>query len=280
MAAVFDANSLTSTEKLVALALADHCHDDGSEARPGLARLERKTSLSRDGVRKTMRRLLEKGVLVEDRPATSHRPASYRFVLEALGGSSSVDVVDPKRPSPSPTSVDVVGASVDVVDPIRSTSSTRTVTNRHETSLLLDEDVERAKSRGQTKAEVEALAVGVYERYPRRVGRVEAVNQITRRLLESETVERLDAAIDSYRKFRGADDPKFTMHPARFFGPAKPYVDYAPGGDLFTGRPLAHPGMARQSADDLLAQREREHAESKPMPDKMKQLRKQMRGNL
>jgi hypothetical protein len=81
MSWVFENEEMDSNQKLVALALADHCHDDGSEARPGLARIERKTSLSRRTIQRTIKSLLDDGWIVMDRPATYNRPPHYRFVM-------------------------------------------------------------------------------------------------------------------------------------------------------------------------------------------------------
>lgn len=78
---VFDHEGMTGNQKLVALALADHCHDDGSEARPGMARLEKKTALSRRTIQRAVKSLMEDGIMVMDRPATFNRPPSYRFVM-------------------------------------------------------------------------------------------------------------------------------------------------------------------------------------------------------
>lgn len=51
------------SSKLVLLALADHANDDGNAARPGLARLEVKTGLSRRTVQRALAHLEEHGVI-------------------------------------------------------------------------------------------------------------------------------------------------------------------------------------------------------------------------
>ena len=81
MSAVFECESMTSTQKLVALALADHCHDDGSEARPGMARLKRKTSLSERTIQRALKELLRVGHLAILRESTPVLPAVYRFTV-------------------------------------------------------------------------------------------------------------------------------------------------------------------------------------------------------
>src|SRR5579872_2683561 len=56
MAKVFQL-PIPSTEKLVLLAMADHARDDGTGCYPSIDTLARKSSLTRRGVQKIMRRL-------------------------------------------------------------------------------------------------------------------------------------------------------------------------------------------------------------------------------
>ena len=91
---------LPPSHKLIAIALADHCHDDGSEARPSRALLVKKTGLSEATLRRSIKDLIEWGVIVLDRPASQHRANCYRFPLPAdfatLSGQS------PRRPWKGP----------------------------------------------------------------------------------------------------------------------------------------------------------------------------------
>jgi len=73
--------NLPPTQKLVAIALADHCHDDGSEARPSQALLIKKTGLSEQTVRRCITGLLQSGVIVLERPSAQHRANVYKFIL-------------------------------------------------------------------------------------------------------------------------------------------------------------------------------------------------------
>ncbi len=72
---------LTPTQKLVAIALADHCHDDGSEARPSQALLCRKTGLSVRTVSSTLASLVNLGVLSLERQSGQHSPNVYRVLI-------------------------------------------------------------------------------------------------------------------------------------------------------------------------------------------------------
>lgn len=67
------------TQKLVALALAEHAHKDGTEARPGMALLVRETSLSERAIQSTLRSLVDEGWIVIQRKATATKPQVYQF---------------------------------------------------------------------------------------------------------------------------------------------------------------------------------------------------------
>jgi DNA-binding MarR family transcriptional regulator len=51
-------------ERLVLLCLADHAHHDGTNAWPAVGRVAKRTSLSRRGVQKALRRLANKGLIL------------------------------------------------------------------------------------------------------------------------------------------------------------------------------------------------------------------------
>lgn len=88
MSMVFEMN-LPPSEKVTALALADHAHDDGTEARPGHASLAAKTSLSERHVQRVLKSLVEKGVLAVQRPATNIKPVVYCFPAASRGDNMS-----------------------------------------------------------------------------------------------------------------------------------------------------------------------------------------------
>ena len=77
---------LPAHQKYLALALADHAHDDGTEARPSQAHLAEKTGLSERQVRRLLAELLEARVIVRVRPGGRNRATSYAFVLEDADG--------------------------------------------------------------------------------------------------------------------------------------------------------------------------------------------------
>jgi len=71
---------LPPTEKLVALALADHCHDDGSEARPSRALVAKKCNISERQVIRAFKALTSKGIIEIERASTPSTPNVYRFI--------------------------------------------------------------------------------------------------------------------------------------------------------------------------------------------------------
>jgi len=70
---------LAPTTKYVAVALADHAHDDGHEARPSQEFLSEKTGLSVRHVRRCLRELVDLGVIRVERPAGRGRCTVYYF---------------------------------------------------------------------------------------------------------------------------------------------------------------------------------------------------------
>ena len=72
---------LDPRDKFVAIALADHCHDDGTEARPSMDLLVRKTGLSENTVRRSLRALQDGEVIFLQRPSSQHRCNVYAFNL-------------------------------------------------------------------------------------------------------------------------------------------------------------------------------------------------------
>lgn len=63
MGLIFDSRTLSSTEKLIMLALADHANDEGKSIYPSQNRLSQKTGLARGTVNKHIQILIDKGYL-------------------------------------------------------------------------------------------------------------------------------------------------------------------------------------------------------------------------
>jgi DNA-binding MarR family transcriptional regulator len=82
MAAVFDEN-LPSSEKLVLLAMADHADDAGGNCFPSIPRIARKSSMTRRGVQKVLRRLEEKNKI---RAVGRRSDGTVEYAITLQGG--------------------------------------------------------------------------------------------------------------------------------------------------------------------------------------------------
>ncbi len=72
---------LTPAQKVVLVALADHAHNDGSEARPGVELLTIKTSLGDRTVRRALKALRGLGIVKVQRESTRYLPTVYKIDL-------------------------------------------------------------------------------------------------------------------------------------------------------------------------------------------------------
>jgi uncharacterized phage protein (TIGR02220 family) len=121
MTAVFEANLGSSTDKLVALALADCAADDGTSVYPSLTTLSKKCSLSDRACRLALRRLEAAKILsLEHEANTVRKTRVYRIspdILRSLrrrndlpgtpeagaGGPRKLEPRTPEAPSPNPS---------------------------------------------------------------------------------------------------------------------------------------------------------------------------------
>ena len=222
MGAVFKID-LPPSEKVVALALADHAHDDGTEARPSIERLASKTSLSTRQVQRVVKSLVEKGVLVVQRHATSTQPVCYRFPLTAsgvieIGGDklSGGDISGDLGVTSGALGGDT-GVTLTVIEPPVEPSS-----------LLLVASAERPR---RTRDEaIEEQFKTLWAIYPRKVGKTEALKAYRRRVHAGSSPAEMFTATVNFAEHRRGEDPAFTMYASRFYGSSEPWRDYLDGG--------------------------------------------------
>lgn len=114
MSAVFDRYPYAA-EMLLALALADHAHDDGTHIYPSVAALAKKTRRSERAVQYQLRAMIDRGWLVLDRPATGQRGLTNHYVIseEWLAGGE-----------PVPPTADSTGAKFAPVESVDNSSVT------------------------------------------------------------------------------------------------------------------------------------------------------------
>ena len=84
MSMVFEAQSLTGTQKLVLLSLADHANDDGLSIYPSQATTARRTSLSEREVRRVLLELEDLTIIHKVKGARQHRSAEYTLDVAVL----------------------------------------------------------------------------------------------------------------------------------------------------------------------------------------------------
>jgi hypothetical protein len=89
--------------KLVLLAMADHARDDGTGCYPSVELLARKTSQSRRGVQKIMRRLEEAGLISPSRVSRGgpRRSTEYKITLANSERGSLFASTQPRTPVPA-----------------------------------------------------------------------------------------------------------------------------------------------------------------------------------
>jgi hypothetical protein len=76
-------SGLAGNDLVIALALADHAHDDGSSVHPGISLTRRKTKLSRATIQRRLHAAVERGWL-ELVATPAGRPRVYRIVYDRL----------------------------------------------------------------------------------------------------------------------------------------------------------------------------------------------------
>jgi Helix-turn-helix domain len=89
MGAIFDLD-IPSAEKLVLLAMADHAREDGTGCYPAIGTLAKKTSLSRRGTQKLIRRLEAAGYIADTGKITRLGTVEYTISLDRGGEQGSL----------------------------------------------------------------------------------------------------------------------------------------------------------------------------------------------
>jgi DnaD/phage-associated family protein len=101
MSLVFEAGSLSPTQKSILLALADHANEDGRSIYPSVWRLTIKTGFGERAIRKGLAELREKKILIVVRPATQHFPTEYSININKLRELRNPELDKPRnRPAP------------------------------------------------------------------------------------------------------------------------------------------------------------------------------------
>jgi hypothetical protein len=274
MDAVFKATNLTTSQKMVALALGDHASEDGTEARPGVAGLARKCALSERQVQRLLRELTKMGVIEVQRPATATTPTCYRFILDEHGKLlNRGDTMSPLVINRGDTS-DALG--VTSATSRGDTGVTQNVNeSSKETSLFID--VDNASTSTSKQSGVQRHFEDVWQHYPRKVAKQAAFKAFSATVkARKATVPQLMAATKNYALTRLGEDESFTLHGATFFGPTQRWRDFVTLEATATTvqDDSIRSEVARREMEDLRRRRAEEHAQSKPMPESMKKFKR------
>jgi hypothetical protein len=84
MAEVFELAGLSEADGWLLFALADHADDQGGSIFPSVARLAHKTGWSPRTVQRALRRLVDRGMLIQVAEAHAQRPREYRLSFRGL----------------------------------------------------------------------------------------------------------------------------------------------------------------------------------------------------
>jgi biotin operon repressor len=142
MAATFELD-IPSTEKLVLLAMADHARDDGTGCYPSIDRLAKKSSLSRRGVQKIMRRLEQEGWIVPSKVSKGRLTTEYRITLANREPRSLFPAGQPRTPGHSTANLSASNREPGSPEPSRTIIKPKTKTPRSRADLPLFEDMQK-----------------------------------------------------------------------------------------------------------------------------------------
>jgi len=217
MNAVFD-TSLPPSEKIVAIKLADHAHDDGTSVYPSAASLASKCSLSERQVRRILKILLVKGVIVQDRSGGGRATNLYHFSLDEEG---KITPASSDKLSPLDSACDVV----DVMAPLTSETRSSDMGDRG-TIITINEQSPSSRQNDYPTPFLE-----FWKAYPRHKEK-DGAYKVWKRLVEKELVDPADLTTASIRYAseceRSGTEQRFIKLGATFLGPKGSWKDYLP----------------------------------------------------
>lgn len=246
MVPVFRATGFTPHEKLVALALADNAHDDGCEARPSIRTMVQKTALSERTVQRTLKALVEKGVIEIQRSSLQHSPTVYRFLLTPDGSSLACVRGAPLTPQDEPRGVTQDARGVKS-DPQGCHPDTLNVINHQEPS--------HSPPSGECYPDsFESL----WAVYPRKKEKKTAYRAVKARLRANATYAQMIEAVTNYAAAMFGTEERFIKLPATFFGPDDKWRDWL--------APTTPPSSSGKTEPDPETEQRQRHEESAPPP--------------
>jgi hypothetical protein len=218
MLPVFETTKLTSSEKLVALSLAENAHDDGTDAYPSISTTAAKTGLSDRTITRLLQSLVAKEVLVVQRKATNNFPTTYKFLLSPDGKYLAIDAPwgDTMTP-PNESRGDIDDARGDIDDSSGCHGVTQTV---------IEPSREPSNKKDYTP-EFESW----YKIYPKPVNKKGTFGCWNATLRErGGTVESLMLATSVFANemLKEGREKQFIMNSTTFLGPGERWREYLP----------------------------------------------------
>jgi Helix-turn-helix domain len=223
MGAVF-ALDIAASEKLVLLAMADHARDDGTGCYPSIELLARKTSQSRRGVQKIMRRLEDFGLIAPSKVSRGgpRRSTEYTLTLANSEPRSLFASTQPRTPVHETANPGAPNRERQCIKP--RTRFARTIKNHQEPSgnpaaakPPLGLDPRKPKSVSAAKPAAGSPDPPGFERfwktYPRKLDKQDARKAWDKAALEL-FADLICAGVEAWKS--SWDDERFIPHPTTF----------------------------------------------------------------
>jgi hypothetical protein len=186
--------------------------------------------------------MIEDGYLIEMHEAKGRRVAEFQFVFLGheemrIGGHLSSDERMGRHPSPNSKTSEELTLSIELKENVTST--------------------------------IEDQFNEIWKTYPRRVDRTPSFKAF-KAIVKSKraTVDQLATAIHNYAMSRVGEEERFTLYGGTFLGPKEYWRDWltAPIGATLDDRAE----ITRRQQAEFEKKKEREHEESRPMPEHMR----------
>jgi len=235
MMPVFETTRLTSSEKLVALSLADNARDDGGSVYPGVSTTAEKTGLSERTVQRILRSLEEKGVIAVQKVATNKFPTIYKFLLSDDRKHLAVD--DPRGDMVTPPeSLGVTSTTSrgDIDDSLGCHGVTQTI-NKPSIEPTTSTGVDAPPS-SRAKIDYTEDFEKFWSVYPRKKMKQVAFDKFKARLRAGESLEEILSATSKYDDHCKSNDieEEFILHPATFLAKDR-WKEYLPARESMDG---------------------------------------------
>ena len=225
MMPVFETTKLTSSEKLVALFLADNAHDDGTSAYPSVSTTAAKTALSERTIQRILQSLVAKKIIAVQKEATNNFPTTYLFLLSPDRKYLAVDwpggvVVSP----PDELGVTLTTDRGDIDDSLGCHDVTQTINEP-----LIEPIKKKGRPRKNPEPKYTPEFEEFYSLYPKPLNKEQTFkNWVWSTTTKGAKSADIVAALSSYLKEieRKGTDPDFIIRSTNFVGQKQRWIEY------------------------------------------------------